>query len=55
MFAKILFVLAWSARQRIGHFKVKLWRLSRPEDLPAGDVGSYNVWNSYIHRLIVGG
>ena len=34
MFAKILFVLAWSARQRIGRFKVKLWRLSTPEDLP---------------------
>ena len=34
MFAKILFVLAWSARQRIGRFKVKFWRLSTPEDLP---------------------
>jgi hypothetical protein len=28
------FVLAWSARQRIGRFKVKLWRLSTREDLP---------------------
>ena len=34
MFAKILFLRACSARQRICHFKVKLWRLSTPEDLP---------------------
>jgi REP element-mobilizing transposase RayT len=34
MFAKILFVLAWSARRRNGNIKVKLWKLITPEDLP---------------------
>src|SRR4029077_14938174 len=33
------------------HFKGKLWTLSAP----GGSVGSYNMWNTYIHRLIVGG
>jgi hypothetical protein len=36
-------------------FQGEIVEIERPEDLPPVTSAATNVWNSYIHRLIVGG